>query len=123
MYNTTFKCTYNLLDDDDESELLYKIQFLQAFNLDDWDDNKINESLNFIETSLKSNEHGIKILSKIREVMLMEENANSFEVAFLCSYNFFYLLHECLIDLSKSENKEISEQNFANLIKKLEESN
>jgi hypothetical protein len=121
MYNTTFRCTYHLLEEDDESDLLYKIQFLQALNVEEWDDKKIDDALTYIETCLKSNDYGVKILSKIREVMLMEEGSNNFEVAFLCSYNFFYLLHECLIDLK--EKNEISEENFDNLIKKLEESN
>lgn len=121
MYNTTFRCTYHLLDDEDESDILYKIQFLQAFNLDEWEDKKIDEILTYIETQLNVNENGLKLMSKIREIMLMEHGSNNFEVAFLCSYNFFYLLHECLIDLEI--NKNISQENFDKLITKIEEIN
>ena len=39
-YDSSFLCTYKNIDDDD----LYRIQFLQAFKLDNWDDKLINSS-------------------------------------------------------------------------------
>lgn len=42
MYITNFACTYKLHDEEDQEDV-YRAQFLQAFNLNEWDDNKINE--------------------------------------------------------------------------------
>ena len=41
-YDSSFLCTYKNIDDDD----LYRIQFLQAFKLDNWDDKLINSTRN-----------------------------------------------------------------------------
>ena len=41
-YDSNFVCTYKNLDDDD----LYRIQYLQAFKLNNWDDNKIMKITN-----------------------------------------------------------------------------
>ena len=35
-YDSSFLCTYKNIDDDD----LYRIQFLQAFKLSNWDDTR-----------------------------------------------------------------------------------
>ena len=42
MINTSFLITYNLIENNDDAALLYNIQFLQIFDLKQWDDNIIN---------------------------------------------------------------------------------
>jgi hypothetical protein len=42
MINTSFLSTYNLIENNDDAALLYNIQFLQIFDLKQWDDNIIN---------------------------------------------------------------------------------
>ena len=71
MYITNFACTYKLHDEEDQEDV-YRAQFLQAFNLNEWDDNKINEEtdkqaviargklLDF-QTNTKNNVHSEKI--------------------------------------------------------------
>ena len=58
MYDTNFRCTYNLIKDKLDSETLYRIQYLQAFELEDWDGEKINKALIYITDLLKNNEKG-----------------------------------------------------------------
>ena len=38
MYDDSFVCTYHLFEDDNTADELYKIQFLQALGLEEWDD-------------------------------------------------------------------------------------
>ena len=42
MYQTDFVCTYKLLKHDTDQEQLYRLQFLQAFGLNGWQEDKIN---------------------------------------------------------------------------------
>ena len=42
MYQTDFICTYKNIDDSSEQEDLYRIQLLQAFDIDMWDDDEVN---------------------------------------------------------------------------------
>jgi len=103
MYDTTFRCTYNLIEDEEESELLYKLQYLQAFKLEDWDGDKINECIEYITTKFKDNEKGRSILKCMRDKLSIAEG-NYMEVLFLCTYDFFYLVHDCLIDLINTDD-------------------
>ena len=42
MYSTDFICTYKMHEDDTKDDM-YRLQFLQAFKLDNWDDDKIEK--------------------------------------------------------------------------------
>ena len=47
MYNHNFLCTYHLFKDDDElSNLCYQQQFLQAFDLDNYNNQIIETTIN-----------------------------------------------------------------------------
>ena len=56
-FNTSIVCTYNLLKDDDESELCYKIQYLDIFGLKDYDGDIINKVIQDLENKYKDNEY------------------------------------------------------------------
>ena len=43
-YDFSMVCTYSKIKDFDESDILYKIQFLQLFILKDYDDSVINNN-------------------------------------------------------------------------------
>ena len=43
MYKTDFICNYKQHDEEDKEDM-YRIQFLQSFDLDKWDENVINSS-------------------------------------------------------------------------------
>lgn len=117
MYDTNFRCTYNLIEDKLDSETLYRIQYLQAFELEDWDGEKINKALIYITDLLKNNEKGKNIMKKMSEKLNIVEGQN-LEVLFLLTYDYFYLTHECIIDLINTSN--ISEERYNNLIEEID---
>ena len=123
MYNTTFICTYNLIDSNDKEDMeisddLYRSQFLQAFNSDDWTSDDIDKMLEYINNELMKNDYGKQILLKIKEKNILP--IKNMETIILFSYEYFYLLHNCLIDLFN--NGDISNTNYNKLIQKIENS-
>ena len=126
MYNYTFKCTYNLIDnsnmdsEDDTNEFkenLYRSQLLQAFNMNELDyESKFEDIFDYINGEIIKVENGRIILNK------MKENSTfpiaGMELVLLFSYDYFYIFHNCLIDLFN--NGDISDENFNMLIQKIE---
>ena len=53
MYDTSFYCTYNLMDSDEDKNYMYRLQFLDAFGLKKYDDDKINEEITLIHNKIK----------------------------------------------------------------------
>ena len=43
MYNADFICTYKQMDNDDDRNLMYQIQLLQAFGMYHFNENEINK--------------------------------------------------------------------------------
>lgn len=122
MYNSSFKCTYNLLDCENTNEMdikenLYRSQFLQAFNMNELDEESNFELMfEFINDKLMKNEKGQTILNKMKEKNHFP--IEGMELVLLFSYDFFYLFHNCLIDLLN--DGEIKDENYNMLIKKIE---
>lgn len=122
MYNSSFKCTYNLIDCENENELdikenLYRSQFLQAFNMNELDSESNFETMfDFINDKLIKNEKGQTILNKMKEKNHFP--IEGMELVLLFSYDYFYLFHNCLIDLLN--NGDIKDENYNMLIKKIE---
>ena len=56
MYITDFICTYKRMDSDTDKEYLYKIQMLQAFGLEQWDDRIIEQTINDLQLQIKDEE-------------------------------------------------------------------
>ena len=119
-YVTDFVCTYHLMDDPedaDDSDKLFKLQFLQAFNYDANNSNQPLEdyfdTINIITTELynsyKNNELIKKLIAKVRTT---ESNYNNnenddFIIFQLCfSYSYFYITHKilCLIINTNNSN-------------------
>lgn len=123
MYDTTFKCTYNLLNDEnDENGLrddLYRSQLLQAFNMNELDfESKFDTILSYVNDCLLKANKGIIILNKMKD-----KNHFPFEgmeLVILFSYDYFYLTHNCLIDLLN--DGDIKDENYNMLIQKIENS-
>jgi len=98
MYHADFICTYKKMDNDDDRNLMYQIQLLQAFGMYHFDENEINKKTSELY-------HELKDCSQIKEILeegvkLNAEMNLSDEVMFMClfSYQFFDLFHKCLID-------------------------
>ena len=44
-YHADFICTYKLMDNDDDRNIMYQIQILQAFGMQNFDQDEINEKV------------------------------------------------------------------------------
>ena len=110
-YQSDFLCTYKLMDTEDEQEQLYRIQLLQAFDLPNWDDDKINSTiLNLYKLVAKTDEFARvfekalvnptmqTLLLKFGEDIKNNEDNLFLIFTFLFNFNYFDLLHRCLCD-------------------------
>jgi hypothetical protein len=97
-YSADFICTYKLMDNDDDRNIMYQIQILQAFGMQKFDQDEINEKvLHLYQKLIDCNkvkeiiEEGVKVNSEMQLTNV---------IMFMClfSYQFFDLFHKCLID-------------------------
>jgi hypothetical protein len=113
MYQHDFICTYKMMNEQEDQEQLYRIQLLQAFDLEQWNDGKINSILEELLQSLSSSSEFKVLMDKAKEnknfidvlenVELFDEDViddNSNEIIFkmLFTYDYFDLIHRCLCD-------------------------
>ena len=102
--NTDFACTYQLIEDYNESFMLYKIQFLQIFNIEEYDDNLINKSVENLYNKIKDNEIIKKLITNNN---YYRDNLASFMLYF--RYDTLYIFHKILIKILN--NNHINEYN------------
>ena len=125
MYQADFICTYKLMENELDQEDLYRIQLLQAFDLNDWDDEAINAiildlyarvSHEFKEIFEKArrNETILEMLAffKLSGEKRLEENDIIFKLLF--KFEYFDLLHRCIVDFLL--NQTIQHKYLANLL-------
>jgi len=97
-YNADFICTYKMMDNDDDRNLLYQIQILQAFGLNCFGEDKLNKKIILLNEQIKECS---QIKEIIQECLKANQDKGMCEImAFIClfSYHFFDLFHTCLID-------------------------
>ena len=113
-YQTDFSCTYQYMTDLTNSELLYKVQLLQAFNLEVFDDDIINMITEELYKKYKNNKYIIAIIkSDIMKINIMfQDELLRFRMYF--GYETFYMFHRLLCNLIN--NKLIDEENYNKLI-------
>ena len=101
-YRTDFICTYQIADDDD----LYRSQFLQAFDIKEWNSNVIaNKTDALFKVVEKDFEPALAYLrsgkTRFTHLMIMMgqhlSNDNLFRVLFV--YDLFHLTHRCICDI------------------------
>jgi hypothetical protein len=90
MYDSEFICTYKMMDSEEEQEHLYKIQLLQAFNLEEWNDEVINDTMVELFDLMKLDENLYKILLSLSKVESLQKVIN--------------MANEC-IDMNDNTNK------------------
>ena len=113
-YTADFLCTYHLIDDPDDSDNLFRLQFLQAFN---YDTNQLEQPLEeyFTTISLITNElydlykNNELIKKLIEKIKISNSNYNNekdeFIIFQLCfSYSYFYIIHKILVSLINNTN-------------------
>ena len=128
MYQTDFICTYKLMDDEFTDDL-YKIQLLQAFNLEKWDDTIItNRSFELYALLMKSDTLFRDIIEKakknsditnIYDSVIDKDGKDDDKIIFalLFTYDYFYLFHKCICEYMR--NGKVSFQTLENLMIKL----
>jgi len=128
LYQTDFICTYKLMDDEFTDDL-YQIQILQAFNLEKWDDNVINNLCFELYTLLtKSDTIFRDIIEKAKKniditniydsvIEKDDEEDDRIIFALLFTYDYFDLFHKCICDYFR--NGKVSLQTLENLMNKL----
>ena len=122
MYDTSFVCTYHLIDDSESSDDLYKLQFLQAFGLEDWDDDTIGKELDLLysemQTSLASfvNEK-LQQNEQFKQLAGLSGCSEETAFCFIFGYDTFYLAHKCVCEMRRNGN--ISDEARDALLNKL----
>ena len=117
MYVTDFICTYKLIDDEFKNTL-YQMQLLQAFGLETYDNEKMDNIIEGIYKELKFNKKFEKIIANHPE---HDESSDSLTLVILFSYDTFDLFHLCLVDYySKGD---ISDERMNALLNKYKEMN
>ena len=122
MYQTNIICNYKQHDNDDREDM-YRIQFLQIFNLDSWDDNIINEISNDMYNKVKTSPDINSIINSAKKSdklstiiqFIGDDDITIFKGLF--QYDLLDLFHLCLCDLVNSN--EIKTFNKDNLINNL----
>ncbi len=111
MYNTTFLCTYQLMEEGDLCDDLYRCQFLQACNLSEWDGDTIHKVIIYLETLTKDDDTFKKALSypNIQHQFL-----------FLLAQPYFHSTHHCICDIVSDGHVKESHRDllFSTLMKK-----
>ena len=122
MYNTEFVCTYKLHEEEDQDDM-YRVQLLQAYNLEKWDDKIINNTMTTLFNKYNTNSDFKEIIDKAKEseklsnikTYIGDDPQTLFNGLF--QYELFDLIHLCMCDLEKSST--ISEINKNKLLNNL----
>ena len=96
MYNTLLKCTYNnvsYLDQEDQ----YRIEYLNAFNLEEFDDKQINQEVSTLFERVKKSPDLTKCMTKSAAGFGNPEYLHVGLMG-LFAFDYFYLAHSCICD-------------------------
>lgn len=128
LYQSDFICTYKLMDDEFTDDL-YQIQILQAFNLEKWDDNVINNLCFKLYTLLTKSDTIFRDIINTAKKNLNIKNVydsvikNGIEdddkiiFALMFNYDYFDLFHKCICEYFL--NGKVSFKTLENLMIKL----
>ena len=108
-YDFSMICTYSKIKDFDESDILYKIQFLQLFFLKDYEDSVINNTSYLLFNYFHENN---KIKELLEVTSLKDDLLTAFRMFF--AYPTLYMFHKLLSDLYYE--KDFDEENYNQLI-------
>ena len=116
MYQTDFICTYKLHDKDDQSDM-YRIQLLQAFDMVEWNNDRMDIGMRNIFEQVGTVHDIQDILNKAKVSKMCEAavtliDADDFTIfSNLFQFDTFDLFHRCLSDtIRKGSVAEINKQ-------------
>lgn len=121
-YDFDFLCTYHLIENDDNlSSLCYQNQILQAFKLNNYDSQKIDNNIIKLFNILRDDKEILEIIdilsSKLTIFQFLNQSNqkldNSFIFQMLFSYDYFYLFHNSFIHYKT--NKSLNKSSFSEL--------
>lgn len=105
-YNYDFLCTYQHIENSEESNICYQMQFLQAFGINQYDSDVIEHITDFLYNQLKHDDGFIELIKKIKAKMgkrlnfvgflngTEESNLTDSDIfCFIFSYDYFYKFH------------------------------
>jgi hypothetical protein len=115
MYNTLLKCTYNNASEL-EQEDQYRMEFLNAFNLEEFEDNQINNEVDALFERLKNSPELTKCMTKSAAGFGTPEYLHVGLMG-LFAFDYFYLAHPCICDFL--ETGIITEENINALLSAL----
>lgn len=118
MYNTHFVCTYKMHDPDDEEtqDIIYRYDYLSAFNLKEYDSDVIMKTLEEVYEILKCDKDFIEILEA--HPRFYEDKKNyEFVMQLMFSFDTFDLFHSCLVYLLYKYRLD-EKKSIKNLLKK-----
>lgn len=118
-YNVNILCTYQLINDEEESDLCYKIQYLDIFGLKNYDGEIINKTIKDLEEKYKDNKFIKKLIDiktpQEKQILLFCNENLDFTMCF--QFDKFYIMHYILCNLIS--NKEIDEEKIENMLKNI----
>ena len=96
MYNTLLKCTYNNVSYVDQEDQ-YRIEYLNAFNLEEFNDTQINQEVDALFERVKHSPDLTKCMSKSAAGF---GNCEYLHVGLmgLFAFDYFYLAHPCICE-------------------------
>jgi hypothetical protein len=115
MYNTLLKCTYNNVSYVDQEDQ-YRIEYLNAFNLEEFDETQINNEVDALFERLKNSPELTKCMSKSAAGFGTPEYLHVGLMG-LFAFDYFYLAHPCICDFL--ETGTITDQNINALLSAL----
>jgi hypothetical protein len=132
MYQADFICTYKLMDNENDQEQMYRIQLLQAFDLNEWNDEKINGLIAELYAELSNVAEFNDIFKKARQNATIIEMLDIFQLSgeerleendiifkLLFKYEYFDLLHRCIVDYFANNKNTLSSKYITNLLNSL----
>ena len=125
MYCADFICTYKLIENESESEQLYRIQFLQAFQSENWDDDIINDKMKYLYDNMKDNTVINDIINNIKKsknlemmiTLLGDDELTLFKLLF--KYELFDFTHMSICNILNNDNENVTNENKRILINNL----
>ena len=127
MYQADFICTYKMMDEVNDQEQMYRIQLLQAFGLNHWDDEQVIPVIMELYNELEKTNQMKEIYNKARENPIIQEMLTIFSdesligddiiLNLLFKFEYFDLLHRCIVDFLI--NGDIDEKYKNNLLNAL----
>jgi hypothetical protein len=103
-YNTSFICTYIAVDDIEEADALYRSQFLQAFNLTEWNQDKVSKEMEDLYKIMMQCDWLMEEMRRllVTQPLLAYVRKDDMLFTLLFQFDIFWATHRCICDYNKN---------------------